>query len=157
MAGSPIDFIRYATDLALGAPDAINLRRFTASIVKISWSGGRPGAGNKTVTTTTLTNANSVPVKVARVNSKDIALSGGKLTDRDFVIGPLVFPYDTGSITGGTNISSFAPNTANDEMYIKIEGDGLQSGGSMFKKAYDVADKNVVYRIYVTGTATKNA
>lgn len=64
-------------------------------------------------------------------------LAGGALTDMELMLGPLIFPYDTGYQTGGYSPSNFQPgptSAKNTQIYVHLIGDGLnQANGNYFK------------------------
>jgi hypothetical protein len=165
MTATPIDSIRFATDIGLSAPDAIDLRQYNVTLETLTWSGSRPGLGTVTQTSTPvynfdgyfqgLPNDGYVNPKFRQVTKQEIVLSGGVLKDQDVVIGPFVFPYDDGlGDSGGLDPMVFSPNIAlTTEFYINIVGPNFPAGGSQFKKIWDKTDLNVVYRVYLRNTA----
>lgn len=154
---STLDYLRYAADLALTAPNQVGVRSFQVFLVRNTWVGGaRPGLGTKQQSVLPLVNGSDGYVNVRQASSKDVALSGGLLKDRDWIIGPLVHPYVTEFGSGGTAISVFQSTKNPDpiESYIWILGQGLPAGGSYFKKTHDESVKSIMYRIFVTDAGT---
>ncbi len=166
MSGTPIDSIRFGTDIGLSAPEAIDLRPYTVFLNTLIWSGARPGLGTVTQTSVQvfnfdgyfqgLPNDGYVNPKFRQVTKQEIVLSGGVLKDQDVVIGPFVFPYDDGiGDSGGLDPLVFSPTVAlTTEFYINVQGPNFPPGGSNFKKIWDKTDLNVVYRVYLRNTAT---
>lgn len=148
-----LDNIRYATDLSLAVPHTLGFRLFTITLIKTTTVGAdRPGhGGTATTVRTPLVNYNNAPIRATQVSAKDVILSGGLLTDKDWSVGPIVFPYDTGTNTGGFDLANFLPASTPDpvEMFIEIQGNGMAPNGSLFKKIYDVADGIISYTIFV--------
>jgi hypothetical protein len=162
MSGQPLDFIKYAADTALTVPSLIGLRNYVMTLTFTTWTG-RPGQGAPTITTKTLVNGTSLDgyanPRFRQVSKQEIVLSGNLLKDQDVVIGPFVFPYDTGlGEAGGTNPDIFSDPIATvgsvTEMYINIAGANLPTGGSNFKKIWDETSKNVIYKVYLRDTGT---
>lgn len=156
MAGTPIDFIRFAADQALAVPAQINLRPYTITLNTLSWSGDRPGIGTLSTISQILFNDGYTAPRVRQVNKEDIVLSGGQLRDQDLIIGPFTFPYDdNGGNTGGYDPLIFSPATiTSDEFYINVQGPNIPTGGLNFKKLYDDSAKaNVMYRVYIRNVA----
>ena len=151
-----LDNIRFATDLVLATPNALGLRNFVVTLTSIVEAGAsRPGfGGTKTTTQTVVQNLGTVNVRLREVSTKDIFMSGGLLQDKDVVIGPIVYPYDTGTVTGGTAFSIWEPPVSADatQLFIKITGEGLYPSGSFFKKIHADTSKNITYKIYLRNT-----
>jgi hypothetical protein len=146
-----LDTLRYATDLSLSIPTAaLGLRLFTVELITNQWSGERPGLGTKTQTTVTLTNANNVPVHVRQVSQNDVVVSGGVLRDQDYAVGPLVQPYSSPA-TGGMDSNVFSPDTSGNpiEVFFRVQGPGMPTGGTIFQKIYQVSDHSICYRLYL--------
>ena len=155
MAGTPIDFIRYAADQALAVPALIDLRPYTVTLNTLTWDGDRPGVGNLTQVSTPVYNDGYVNPRFRQVSREEIVLSGGALRDQDVVIGPFVFAYDDGlGDTGGLDPLTFNPTiTPVMEFYINITGPNFPVGGLQFKKIWDNSERNVLYRVYLRNTA----
>ena len=156
----PIEWIRYAADQALAVPNLLQMRPYYLTIYNVSWDGARQGVGNKTTTTIPIVNDGYVNARFRQVSKEDIVLSGGFLSDKDDVIGPICFPYVVQVpvvgfpvISGGIDPISFStPSLPNAELYLNIQGPNFPEGGSFFKKIYDQTDKNVMFRIYLRAT-----
>ena len=163
MVGAPIEMIRYAADVGLRVPDLLGLRPYHMEIHFTEWAG-RPGVGVPTVSTFRLTNGSVqdgyVNPRFRQVTKQEIVLSGNLLQDQDIVIGPLLFPYDTGmGETGGIDPDIFSDPIASvgsvTEMYINITGPNLPAAGNNYKKIWDATDRNVIYRVYLRNTGSK--
>jgi hypothetical protein len=159
MAGQ-IDFIRFAADTALTVPALLSLRPYTVTLNTVTWSGDRPGVGTRTLVTRVVTNGDGVDgdgyvnPRFRQVSKQDIVLSGGFLKDQDVVIGPFVFPYNTGTKSGGLDPLVFSPSSSTtDEFYINIQGPNFPAGGVNYKKIWDNSERNVMYRIYMRATS----
>ena len=148
----PIDYVRYAADMALGIPAKINLRPYEITLKYITWTGERPGIGSQAVIETRLYNDGYVNPRFRQVSKEEVAMSGGHLRDQDVCIGPFVFPYEIEYASGGINPMIFSPTIG--EMYVNIEGPNFPEGGLQFKKIWDNTEGNVVYRVYLRNTAT---
>lgn len=146
-----IQELRYAADQVLRVPAIVGLRN-EVFLVQNTWSGtGVPNSGNtKTQVITPLMNVDGY-INAVQVSANDIALSGGLLKDRDWVIGPIVHPYVATFGSGGTDIANFQPKKAFNavESYVWLKGPGLPASGSYFKKIYDSSDKSIMYRVYI--------
>ena len=155
MAADPIDFIRFAADQALAVPAQIQLRPYTVTLTTLTWTGDRVGVGTDTDGYQVVTNYGGINPRFRQVSKQEIVLSGGQLKDQDVVIGPFVFPYDTGNTTGGTDPKIFSPDVSatNIEFYIKVEGPNFPTGGSYFKKIWDSSERSVMFRVYLRNTA----
>ena len=129
------DALLPAIDAIRGIPDALGVRLYDVTIRVRTWSGSRPG-----VDASTSTDADSIfyvdagthRTRVVQVTSRDVIASGGMYQDQDLKVGPLTPAY-TG---GGVDVSLFDPPTgaAPVEVFFKIAGPGMASGGSWFKK-----------------------
>lgn len=155
MAGTVIDFIRFAADQVLTVPDQLQLRPYQVILNTLTWSGDRVGVGTLTPSSQQVFNKGTVNPRFRQVSKEEIALSGGILRDQDIVIGPFCFPYDDGlGDTGGYDPLIFTPPaSASVEFYINIQGPNFPSGGLQFKKIWDTTDRNVMYRIYLRNVA----
>lgn len=154
-----IDFIRYSADSALTVPNQLNMRPFTINLLTTSWTAlpsGRiaPGTGTPTVTSFVLYNGNPdgyVNVRYRELSLKDIALSGGVLRDVKAIIGPIVFPYNVGFAQGGIDPILFSTvSGSGTQLELNISGPNYPPGGTNFKKYSINADKNVMYRLFLS-------
>lgn len=154
MTNTNIEYIRRATDLGLAVPNQIQLRPYTLDLIKISWSGSRPGLGTQTDGYTSLQNLASVSVRVRQVSKEDINLSGGRLSQQHLKVGPFVFPYDITTATGGIDPLIFStPASTVSETYIRIKGPNYPATGNFFRKVWDDANnRNVCYYLYLENT-----
>ena len=154
MSGQPLDFIKYAADVALGVPNLLQLRPYTTTLNTISWSGSRPGLGSATIVSNSVYNDGYINPRFRQVTREEVVLSGGVLRDQDVVIGPFVFPYSTPFATGGLDPLTFNPTLSNTcEFYINIMGPNFPAAGLQFKKIWDDTQKNVMYRVYLRSTS----
>lgn len=162
MTASPMQFIRYAADLALSqGPANLDVRPYTCNLVVIKEIGAdRPGhnVSSTSVTITPLLNITS-PIRVRRASSRDISLSNALLKDQDLILGPFVFPYNTGTVTGGFDITQFDSSYSDStQVFIQVAGPGLapQSDGyAYFSKIYDdITQHATCYKIYVRNTGS---
>lgn len=92
-----------------------------------------------------------------QVSAKDIVLSGARLTDSSYCIGPLVPPYVSSCgdqpVMGGTDPRLLNPLVTtprtNLQLYFRVEGPGMAEGGSYFRRIYSKEDSKLTYRVYV--------
>lgn len=140
------DALRSILDSAYSIADDLGLHKYQIFTVQVSNpGGGRPGVGGiRTKTVTPLFIGNMNNPACSRVSSKDIILSNELLNDKDFKIGPFVFPFTTPDCIGGSglDISFFDPasntrtNQSNYQLYFLIFGPGLSVEGNYFEKIY---------------------
>jgi hypothetical protein len=87
---SPLDAIR-------GIGGRLGLRRFTVTVRQRAWTGGIPGQGTSSDTTTVLQNIDATgtaqPVIVRQVSRSEAIASGGLYTERDVRVGPMTPTY----------------------------------------------------------------
>lgn len=127
---TPLDYITYASDVGLSVPQEINLRPYTILLETHTWSGARQGLGNEIVSSVSAVNGpiSGIPLpqctpRVRQVTTREVALSGGFLRDRDLNIGPISYPYNVTFDSGGTDPLLFQPAIANNiEFYITLDG-----------------------------------
>jgi hypothetical protein len=158
------DPVRSVMDVAFSVVASLGLHKFSVSLVTVTNSGGsRPGVGGtRTKTVTPLLLANGQPVLCEQVSAKDVILSGNVLKDKDFRIGPQVFPYTTPNaygVSGGTDFNIYDPpsnNTATDnlQVYYLITGPGLAAAGNYFEKIYSREDSALSYYLFVRNLGT---
>lgn len=156
MPGTPIDFIRFAADQALSVPNLLNLRPYSVTLNTTLWSGARPGLGTSHTASQFVFNDGYVNPRYRQVSRQEVVLSAGALRDQDVVIGPFVFPYDTGlGQTGGLDPMTFSPSVIplTTEFYINIQGPNFPISGLNFKKIWDDTQRSVIYRVYLRNTA----
>lgn len=147
------DALLPVVDELRGIPDQLGLRRFDVSIVVRSWSGSRPGLGANTDTTKQiLVDLGQFSPKVVQVTQKDIIASGGIYNDQDLKVGPIT-PEFAGSAPNNAAISDFDPAGNRQEVFFKITGPGMETGGSWFKKIGTDTSKNFRYMFIVRRTA----
>lgn len=135
-----------ALDSIRGIPDTLGLRLYSVSIRVRTWSGSRPGVDSSTSTDANqyfYVDAGTHRPRVQQVTQRDIIASGGVYQDQDVKVGPITPPY-TG---GGVDITAFDPNmTASPvEVFFKIEGPGMATGGSWYRKVGQDCSKPLAY------------
>lgn len=94
---------------------------------------------------------------VQQVKSDDIFLSGGLLTDKDYKIGPIVYPYTTcedGSLSGTDWILTNPAVLANKnvQLFFKIIGPAFPNG-AYFRRKWSLEQGNYVFYVYVENSA----
>lgn len=155
--------LRYALDTSYQQAAILGLHSFSVTLITISNPGGsRPAVGGSRVRTeqrltigqgfgSNFPGDGYLNPQVRFVSQQDIVLSGNLLNDRDLVIGPFVYPYDTCSLTGGLDYDLIEPavNDNNSQLYFKIVGHGLFENGIYCKRIYAITDSNLSYKIYV--------
>ena len=160
--------LRLAVDATTGALALIGLHPYQVWLVNITTTGGvDPGdGGTRTRTDTRITvfdgyNPNGAgdgykyPF-VRYVTGKEIALSNNRLNDKDFCIGPLMYPYDVGSFNQGTSSSIFDPVDGGDQqIYIHMFGTDLDPvNGAYCSTIYTIQDSAISYRVFIRNTGT---
>lgn len=151
-------FLR-ALDKIRGIPGRIKLRDeglrlYTVSIRVRTWSGSRPGVDASTSTdanTYFYVDAGTHRPHVEQVSQRDIIASDGQYQDQDLKVGPITPPY-TG---GGVDITAFDPTPGNSptEVFFKIEGPGMATGGSWFRKVGQDVSHALSYTFVLRRTA----
>jgi len=94
---------------------------------------------------------------VEQVSSKDIFLSGGLLTDKDYKIGPITYPYDTYETGASAGLNWLFTNPAiqpnqNLQLFFKITGPAFPNG-AYFRRKWSLDDNNIVYWLFVENSA----
>jgi hypothetical protein len=74
-----------AIDAALGNTQGLDLRPTTLTILQRSWSGGRRGVGNAAIVSTLAL----PPIYIRHVTEREIAGSGGRYLQGDWMCGPI--------------------------------------------------------------------
>jgi len=90
-----------------------------------------------------------------REDGLQIVLSGGKLQDVRYLVGPLVYPYTVGTLSGGFDTSNFQPSVdvGNTQVYLHLFGPGLdQVHGNYFAIEEIQTQGNVHYKVCITNT-----
>lgn len=157
-SGRPIDLLRFAASRVLTVPSVLNLRDRTVTQITTVWSGARQGLGTSLTTTVPILNDGYCNPRIVQVSQTDVVASGGKLQDADIEVGPFVFQFDTGTgLTGGLDLNATfnATPSGPTETYYLLTGLNHPSGGLRFKKIWQLADKNVLYKVYLRATATQ--
>lgn len=133
-------------DRIRGIPDTLGLRDYTVTIRVRSWSGSRPGVDNSSSSdadTTFWVDGGTHRPRVVQVTQRDIIASGGALQDQDIKVGPVTPSYGG----GGVDITTFDPSNLDGpaEVLFKVEGPGMASGGSWFRKVSQDCSKSFSY------------
>lgn len=96
--------------------------------------------------------------QVVQVSEKQVWLSNNQLTDKDFALGPLAYPYSYDGVTGGTPLANFDPpvvainNTAIYLWLLDPEGITTPATGLYLKKLYHLDDNQYTYTIFWRNT-----
>lgn len=161
--------LRFAIDVTQATEAVMGLHKFAVEVITITNTGGiRPGVGGTRVRTDYRLSigpidffappANSdgyLNPSFQQVSGRDVILSGNLLTNKDFKLGPLVYPYDTGFYEGGIDILLTNPPMQNNnlQLYFKVTGVGVPESGWYFKRVWGQEDSNLSYTIYLRNTA----
>ncbi len=141
-------------DTILAIPDALGLCPFTVTVYVSTWSGGAPGQGTRTTTSTVLTNgAGTARVVAQRMTAKDVVASGGVYTADDWKIGPMAKP----SPGAGATFDQVNPPTTSNlaEVFYRLDGPGFPSTGGWYERKADMIDDALMHWVIVTKTASK--
>ncbi len=87
-----------------------------------------------------------------RQDGKQIVLSGGRLQDVTYLVGPIVYPFAVGSITGGYDTSNFQPtvDVGNTQVYLHIFGHGMdQVNGNYFTIEEIITETDIFYTLVI--------
>lgn len=164
---------KYSLDVGYAQPARLGLHPYSITAVVITNSGGvRPGVGGTRIRTETRIlsfdgyefNAGvdgylNPSFEQVVFGSKDIILSAGILTDKDYRIGPIVYPYHYSGITGGVDFSITNPvydDSKNIQLYFHVIGPAYPNG-QYFKRIWSKEDSNLAYYLYIRSTAEKPA
>lgn len=113
-----------------GLPGELGFRPYTSVRLRTrTWSGAEPGDGTATDSFLALTTGGQ-PAKVRQISSREVAASGGRYTDADFVVGPLTPAHTaSGGGTAGYTPTQLAPNSTarNVERHVVLVGPGEAS------------------------------
>lgn len=131
-------------------PRALDLRQHTVTVRTRTWSDGEIGVGTATNADTTLTTGDGVTCpRVVQVSSKDVIASNGILSDQDLKIGPITPGYVDASVVDPATTSTGR------EVFFKVTGPGLPSGGLWFKRIQDDAVRNFSFWIFLRSLGTQ--
>lgn len=138
-----------AIDRVRGIPNRLDLRLYKVSIRVRTWTGSRPGVDSSTSTDADEyfgVDAGTHRARVAQVTQRDIIASGGIYQDQDVKVGPITPPY-LGGAANHADITAFDPNPTGSatEVFFKIEGPGMATGGSWFHKVGQDCSKPFAY------------
>jgi hypothetical protein len=90
-----------------------------------------------------------------QVTAKEVAVSNGRLRDRDVVIGPLVYPYSVElggmTATGGFDPLLWAPPIVPtmDGPYFLLQGPDFPVNGVRYKLLNTQTQRTVTYKLYM--------
>lgn len=166
----PSQAFRYQTDAMLAQPSILGVAPYICNLVTKTGAQRSVGqtSGLGTITTTRLLvgamfdgyfsfapNDGYLNPLVRDVNGEVAILSAQTLTEMEWMLGPLVFPYQAtdiygNAITGGTDANLFFPSTPEINVYIQLLGPGLNpTYGAYFKVQEVVLSKafNVSYKL----------
>jgi hypothetical protein len=136
-------------DKIRGIAGRLGLHPFAFYIRANAWTGGRPGVGTLTSTTTRIYVDGNQNPKVKAVSDKDAMLSGGLYTNQDMRVGPLTPPFNLGGIAYATLDPPVASGT---EFFFKLVGPGEPAVGQWFTRLND--DSDSALHIYIVLRAT---
>ncbi len=150
------DDILSSLDDIRGIPGELGMRLFTVAVMSRTWSGERPGVGQKSDKTTPVMVAHGCfNARVRSVTSKDVIASGGLYTTEDVKVGPVTPPF-LGSASDGDAIIIFDPPGiagSGTELFFKITGPGYSAAGDWFKKVDVDTSKPFSYFLTLRKTA----
>lgn len=159
MSCNKIDNYRQSAERALAKLGQSGLNPFAVSIIKITWSGDRPGIGIKTKSEVPLTVGGYAP-PCQQVSAKEVILSNERLTDMDMRL-TLVYPYPPvlndpcGLVGGGVDPNSFFTNltTSSQQLYFRLVGGVFPATvGKIFQMQYLQTDGVITYEVYLRAT-----
>lgn len=164
-----LNALRYAADKSYELPDRyLGLHRDSISLVTITNTGvdvfGEGGSKTRTdqrVTVgdgyvSTLSFDGYINPQLEQVSAKDIFLSGGLLTDKDYKLGPIVHAYTYCGTSGGMNYALFNPDyeDSNDiQLYFYVVNDSFPNGTYM-KRIWSVEDGGISFKVYIRNIGT---
>lgn len=159
-----LNALRYAADQSLSVVDRyLGLNRSKVTLVLVENSGidvfGEGGTKSRTDTrlslgdgyVSTISFDGYINLNLEEVKSKDVFLSGGLLQDKDYVLGPIVFPYTYCQTSGGFDLGNFLPSKEEDtdiQLYFYIENSTFPNG-AYFKRLYTETDEGLTYKVYL--------
>lgn len=161
--------IKYAADAAYSVPASMGLHSQQIYLVTITTSGvdvfGESGTRARTDIRLTLSGAGIqtqadgyLNPAVEQVTNGEVFLSGGLLSDKDFRIGPIVFPYTFNSYSGGTDSKLLDPAVVagnNVQFFFRIIGTSFHNNlnGVYLKHKWSRKDSALSYYYYASNTA----
>lgn len=133
-----------------GLPGSLGFRVYTqVSVIKKVWSGGRPGVGTATTTTTNIT-VGGYPPKVEEISSRDIVASGGLYHSEDLRVGPMT-PY-----SGGVTAEMIEPTMSiGNELIWKVTGPGTSSSGDYYHRLSSHTDNALGWYVVLRRTGAR--
>ncbi len=144
-----------------GIVNKFGLRNYDLFIRQISWTGSRPGLGDKSIVDTLIQTFNGLRPKVELLSTKEVAASGGKYSDGDYKISSLVPQYTT--IDGSVGylpsdiqlaIQKSSGTTIATEIYVNMKGPGMSSiEGDWFTIVEFDFSKNFQYSFIIRKSA----
>ena len=133
-----------------GLPGALGFRVYSSvSAIKKVWTGGRPGVGTATTTTTAIT-VGGHPPKVEEVSSQDIIASGGLYHAEDLRVGPMT-PY-SGGVTGAM---IEPPLAVGNELIWVVVGPGTASAGDYYHRLTSHTDNALGWYVTLRRTGAR--
>lgn len=138
------DDLKPVIDRARAIAGSLGFRPYTVSLVVRSWSGARPGLGTATTTETPLTVADGQNPKVKKISQREVIASGGLYQAQDLEV-TLTAAYSGGGYA--TTDFDPTPTSSPTEVYFRVEGPGIPSGGCKFKKVAQTVDSALTYRL----------
>jgi hypothetical protein len=156
------DALKYSLDVCYEQPARLGLHPYSITAIVITNTGGsRPGVGGTRVRTDTrillfdgYENGSSkdgyLNPKFEQVTGQDVFLSGNVLTDKDYKVGPLVYPYSYDSINQGTDfrVSNPVYSSDNTQLYFYVVGPAFPNG-QYFKRFSSKEDSALAYTLFI--------
>jgi hypothetical protein len=137
------DTILPVIDRARAKVASLGLRRYRVFIRRRAWSGPRATEGTATVEDIEILPTPKVTVASPYMAQKQgIAMSGGTVEDREFLIEGITPFYDNGTITGGYKPEDLdiKPRSRTEEVLVVLLGDdGIQHECTLSQKDFDGA------------------
>lgn len=127
------DSLLSTVDKIRGIPDTLGVRLYTVTIRVRTWTGARPGIGSGVDADSVFwVDGGTHKPRVVQVTSRDVIASGGMYQDQDLKVGPVTPSYSGGGVS--VDAIDPPPGVSPAEVFFKIVGPGMESGGSWFKK-----------------------
>lgn len=125
-------------------PGDLDIRQHRVFVVVRAWDGPRVGVGLSTTTETELL-VSGYPPKVREMSLKDVVASGGLYVAGDIEVGPITPNH----AKGGTAPSVYNPDVGStpSEVYFRVEGPGLPTGGAHFSRVGDSTMKSFSHKL----------
>ena len=166
MSYDPSQYLRQSVDSILALPNMIGAAQYQVYLVQVSKDqiSFDDVSAARTVAKTRITVADGYRANAPQdgylnpvlkhQSGEQLVLSNGQLTNNLIIMGPLVFPYATATMTGGLDPTLFQPATSNINIqtFIQIAGSGLSPKGNFFdiKEIILEVMSNITYSVLLS-------